>query len=107
MTLPLGTTGFYPRGDGGLVESPDGNVIGMNELAINRLSPRGAQTVISFEGPSLFHGINGFSPNGIAVGRDGTIYADTSYGNGFTNRSALVAISPDGQSSNSLWESSQ
>jgi sugar lactone lactonase YvrE len=103
MTLPLGTAGFYPRGDGGLVEGPDGNVIGMSELAIDRLSPRGAQTIISFESPTLFLGIHGFSPNGIAIGRDGTIYADTFYGNGYTDKSALVAISPDGQSSRILW----
>lgn len=107
MTLPLGTTGFYPRGDGGLVESPTGNVIGMNELAIDRLSPRGAQTIVSFASPSLFHGIHGFSPNGIAMGRDGTIYADTFYGNGYTDKSALVAISPNGQSSRILWEPPQ
>jgi hypothetical protein len=107
MTLPLGTTGFYPRGDGGLVESPAGNVIGMNELAIDRLSPRGAQTIVSFASPSLFHGIHGFSPNGIAMGRDGTIYADTFYGNGYTDKSALVAISPNGQSSRILWEPPQ
>lgn len=107
MTLPLGTTGIYPRGDGGLVEGPDGQVIGMNELAIDRLSPRGAQTIISFENPNRFLGIHGFSPNGIAVGRDGVIYTDTFYGNGYTDKSALVAISPDGQSSRILWPPSQ
>jgi hypothetical protein len=47
-----------------------------------------------------------FWPNGIALGRDGTIYADPVYGNGHTDESALVAISPFGQSSRILWASS-
>jgi hypothetical protein len=48
--------------------------------------------------PVDIHGIHGLSPNGIAVGPDGTIYADTYLGNGFTDKTAIVAISPDGHS---------
>jgi streptogramin lyase len=93
---------IYPRGDGGLAMAPDGAVIAMDELAVVRLSPTAEQTVISF--PRLFDGISGFSPNGIAVGPDGTIYVDTFYGNGYTDRTAIVSISANGGSSQVLWE---
>ena len=75
----------------------------MDELSVVRLSQTGEQTIISFcPGPLSRH--QGFSPNGLAVGADGTIYVDTFYGNGFTDRTALVSISADGASSQVLWE---
>ncbi len=103
LTTPYGQQSIYPRGDAGLATAPDGGIIAMDELSVVRLAPTGEQTIISFN-PGPFHGIRGFSPNGIAVGPDGTIYVDTFYGNGFTSRTAIISISPSGASSQVLWE---
>lgn len=103
LTEPFGEESIYPRGDGGLATAPDGGVIAMDELGVVRLSPTSDKTIASFY-PGLFDGIRGFSPNGIAVGPDGTIYVDTFYGNGYTDRTAIASISPSGGSSQVLWE---
>lgn len=105
LTDPLGGRGFYPRGDGGLVPDGHGGVVAMDTQAVLALSPTGARTVLSFQ-DAAFHGIRGFSPNGIAAGRDGTVYVDTFYGNGYADRSAIAAIAGDGKSSHLLWEPS-
>ena len=103
LTEPFGQQSIYPRGDAGLVTAPDGGVIAMDELSVVRLSPTSDKPIIAFY-PGLFHGIRGFSPNGIAVGSDGTIYVDSFYGNGYTDRTAIASISLDGTSSQVLWE---
>jgi len=103
LTEPFGEQSIYPHGDGGLATAPDGEVFAMGEQSVARLSPTSMQTIISFY-PGLFHGIGGFSPNGIAVGPDGTIYVDTYHGNGFTDRTAIVSLSSTGASSQVLWE---
>ena len=103
LSEPFGQQSIYPRGDAGLVTAPNGGVIAMDELSVVRLSPTSDNTIITFY-PGLFHGIKGFSPNGIAVAPDGTIYVDTFYGNGYTDRTAIVSISPNGASSQVLWE---
>ncbi len=103
LTEPYGQESIYPRGDAGLVRAPNGGVIGMDELGVVRLSPTTDQKIISFY-PGLFDGIRGFSPNGITIGPDGTIFVDTYYGNGYTDRTAIVSISPSGTSSQVLWE---
>ncbi len=103
LTEPFGQQSIYPRGDGGLVTAPDGGIVAMGELSVVRLSPTSQRTVMTFY-PGLFHGIRAFSPNGIAVGPDGTIYVDTFYGNGYTDRSAIASISSNGLSSRVLWE---
>jgi len=71
MTSPL-TAPFYPRGVGGLVATPAGDVIAMDELSVARLTPTGSDVLTAFY-PGTFHGIRGFQPNAIAVAADGTI----------------------------------
>jgi hypothetical protein len=104
LTQPAGTKQIYPRGDGGLVSAPDGGVIAMDSQAVLSIRPALTRTITSFEG-GLFHGIRGFSPDGIALGSDGTIYVDTWSGNGYADRSAIAEIAPKRTSSKILWES--
>lgn len=98
---------LYPRGASGLVNAPDGSVVAMDELAVVGLSPQGFKTLVSFPTTDKisYLGITGFSPNGIAVAPDGTIYLDTYYGNGYTDKSALISIPAQGSGAPSLlWE---
>lgn len=103
MTLPAGADGFYPHGEGGLVSSPDGGALAINQQRVVRVTPHGLQTVIDFGGHTI-HGIHGFLPNGIAVASNGAIYLDTFEGNGYANATALIEILPDG-SIDVLWRS--
>jgi len=89
--LPIGMTGFYPRGAGGIVTGPGGAVYAMNTQDVDELTPHGMTRIFTFTGRT-FDGVHGFLPDGIAVGADGTIYLDTAFGNGWTNGSAIVAI---------------
>ena len=77
----------------------------MDELAVDKLSPQGFQTLVSFPTTARisYLGITGFSPNGIAIGSGGTIYVDTFYGNGYADESAVIMISAQGSPS-LLWE---
>ena len=102
MRLPIGQAGFYPRGPGGLAAGPAG-VIAMNGQRVQEITHRGLRTLFDF---SRDHpaGISGFLPNGIAVGPGGVIYLDTYAGNGYTSRTALIAIRPGGQV-RVLWQS--
>jgi len=103
MVLPMGIDGFYPRGDGGLVTRPNGNVIAMDEQRIVRLSPKGARTILDLSRRRI-DGVTGFQPNGLAVARDGTIFTDTWMGNGNASKTALIKISPRGHVQ-VLWRS--
>jgi sugar lactone lactonase YvrE len=95
---------LYPRGPSGLTTLPDGSVVAMDELGVDELSPQGFQTLLSFPTTDKvsYLGITGFSPNGIAVGTDGTIYLDTFYGNGYADKSALVSVPAEGSGLPSL-----
>ena len=95
---------LYPRGPSGLTTLPDGSVVAMDELGVDKLSPQGFQTLLSFPTTDKvrYLGITGFSPNGIAVGANGTIYLDTFDGNGFADQSALVMIPGEGSGPPSL-----
>jgi hypothetical protein len=91
MRLPIGMTGFYPRGAGGIVRGPHGIVYAMETQDVDVLSPHRLRRVFTFA-TRAFDGIRNFLPDGIAVARNGTIYLDTALGNGWTNRSAIVAL---------------
>ena len=95
---------LYPRGPSGLTTLPDGSAVAMDELGVDRLSPLGFQTLVSFPTTAkvTYLGIAGFSPNGIAVGTNGAMYLDTFYGNGFADQSALVMIPGEGSGVPSL-----
>ena len=95
---------LYPRGPGGLVTAPDGSVTAMDELGVVGLSPQGIKTLVRFPTTDKvsYLGITGFSPNGIAVGPGGTMYLDTFYGNGYTDKSALIMIPAQGDGAPSL-----
>jgi sugar lactone lactonase YvrE len=98
VTYPFGTIGeLYPRGNGGLVSAPDGSVLAMDELAVLRLNGSGSETIFATppDGQALL-GVRGFSPNGIAVGPDGSVYLDTDYGNGYASRTAIIVLPNDG-----------
>lgn len=103
LTQPAGGLALYPRGDGGVATNPHGGVVAMGTQNVLSISPHGAKTIISFTS-GTFDGIHGFSPNGIAVGRDGTIYLDTNDRDGYAERSAIAAISADGYNTRLLWE---
>ena len=98
---------LYPRGPSGLVTAPDGSVIAMDELGVVRLSPKGIQTLVRFPMTDkvAYLGVTGFSPGGVAVGPNGLIYLDTWYGNGYADKSAIIAIPAYGSGKpSSLWE---
>jgi sugar lactone lactonase YvrE len=92
---------LYPRGNGGLLSGPDGTAMAMGEFGVERLTPTGVESVFSTFGRP-FHGVSGFSPNGIAIAPDGTTFLDTYWGNGYANKSAIAVIRPNGTSS-LLW----
>jgi serine/threonine protein kinase, bacterial len=96
----------YPRGPGGLVTGPGGTVYAMDELGLVQLSPTGIRSTFTFPGgykaKVLFHGINGFSPDGIAIDSSGSIFVDTYYGNGYATESAIAVVRPNGTSA-LLW----
>ncbi|HUA94741.1 MAG TPA: hypothetical protein VMB82_04355, partial [Acidimicrobiales bacterium] len=56
--------------------------------------------------PNTYLGVKDFSPAGIAVGPNGTIYVATNPTGGFANGSAIAAINPTGQSS-LLWRAEE
>ncbi len=104
VTYPLGTLGeLYPRGNGGLVGAPDGSVLAMDALAVLRWNGTGAETIFTTppDAQALL-GVHGFSPNGIAVGSDGSVYLDTDYGNGYASRTAIIVL-PERGSPQLVW----
>jgi len=100
--LPAGLTGFYPGGPGGLVTGPDGGIIAMNGQLVQRITSRGLRTLLDL---ARVHpaGISGFLPNGIAAAADGAIYLDTHAGNGYSTKTALIEIGPNGRA-RVLWQ---
>jgi hypothetical protein len=82
---------------GGLATAPDGvvHLASYGFFSIQRIGPNGPVDVLLFTNNPI-DGIDGtFRPQGVAVGRDGTVYAITNGGGG-TNDKALVSIASDG-----------
>jgi len=104
MRLPDGTGTFYPRGYGGLVTTADGRALAINTQQIVELTPHGAKPIYSFSRRKIA-GLTGFLPAGIAVSRNGVIYTDTGYGNGWSSGSAIVAVTPT-KRVHTLWRKS-
>ena len=105
MRLPDGISGFYPRGFGGLVTTPDGRVVAISTQAIVELTPRGPKPIYTFTGRNAA-GITGFLPAGVAVSANDVIYTDTGYGNGWSSGSAIVAIT-SAKHVHTLWRKSR
>jgi hypothetical protein len=104
MRLPDGMSGFYPRGFGGLVTTPNGRVVATDTQDIVELTPRGPKPIYTFTGRKVA-GITGFLPAGVAVSANGVIYTDTGFGNGWSSGSAIVAIT-SAQHVHTLWRKS-
>jgi sugar lactone lactonase YvrE len=102
MRGPAGVDGFYPRGDGGLAATSKGTVLGMNTQEIVEVTPHSVRPIYNFGGRKTA-GISGFLPDGLAVSHDGAIYTDTDYGNGWSNGSAIVVLTPHRQV-HALWK---
>jgi hypothetical protein len=77
----------------------------MNKLGVAGLSAGRIEAIVSFPGygRAAFDGVHGFSPNGIAIAPNGTIYLDTFWGNGYSDKSAIATISPNRHSA-LLWD---
>lgn len=80
----------------GLATAPDGSVvIGTQFDAVQRIRGGKLSTVADLSG-GVASAID-FQEDGVAVAPDGTIDVDTFTGNGYTNQTALAAVSLDGK----------
>jgi len=103
VSLPIGPDGFYPRGNGGLVTTPDGGILAMNTQQVDQLTSRGARVLYNLTAYRHL-GVTGFLPEGIAIAPDGGIYLDTWSGNGWADKTALIEIRRNGTAS-VIWAS--
>ena len=87
----------------GVLTAPNGKVMVSAGQSLVRLSPNGYHTILALPPNDPYHGVHIFYPGGIAIAPNNTIYIDTSAGNGWADKSAIVAISPSGTST-LLWE---
>lgn len=104
------------RGDAGspeaLAEAPGGSVIEANIGGLFRLTAHGGRQRLPGNldeslapPPPAKANKNYFSGgDGLAIGPDSTVYADTNAGNAWTSVSALLAVSPGGKVT-ALWRS--
>ena len=80
----------------GLATAPDGSiVVGTQGGQLFRIRDGKLSTVADLGSAPPF-GFP-FQEDGVAVAPDGTIYTDTFVGNGYTNQTALAAVTPDGK----------
>jgi len=97
VDLPIGLSGFYPRGPAGLVTLPSGTVIAMDTQQIVEVTRDGVHVLDTLPATLL--------PEGIAVDASGTVYADTWLGNGWSTETALYKLGASGQPA-FIWQSS-
>ncbi len=102
------------RGDGGpaaLATLPNGSVLMAYRFGLADLPPSGRR-ILTSNGRNLNHALNVgngrkntfIGGDGVAVARNGTIYVDTNVGNAFTSVTAIVEITPNGQTK-IVWRS--
>jgi hypothetical protein len=88
-----------------LAPDPDGGVVvALHGTGIQRIMGSQVQSLVDFSTtPIAGYGVAGergvFSPQGVAAAPDGTIYAATVAGNGYSPQMALIQITPTGQAS--------
>jgi len=90
--------GDFRRGGGSpgaLASGPAGSVFGDWQNSIVRIEGSRVEDFLSFARGTAPRVSGTFSPYDIAVGRNGTIYSDTIANDGWTDTTALIAISPD------------
>jgi sugar lactone lactonase YvrE len=90
-------TGFFPHSSGGIVTAPDGEVFGLDDTSLDRITTTGARTVVDFTTDPLTRDGRAFLPNGIAVLANGSIYVDTDGASGYTQTPGIVEIEHDGE----------
>lgn len=79
-----------------LATAPDGSVVvGTQGGRLLRIRDGKLSTVADLGNGKAF-GFP-FQEDGVAVARDGTIFVDTFVGNGYTNQTAIAAVTPDGK----------
>lgn len=87
MRVPAGDATLYPRGDGQMITSSTGHVLATSGTALVEITLAGIRQVLDL---GRVAGLPGFVPNGLARGPGASLFADTSAGNGFARRSALI-----------------
>ena len=90
--------GGFRRGGGSpgaLASGPAGSVFGDWQNSIVRIEGSRVEDFLSFARGTAPRVSGTFSPDDIAVGRNGTVYSDTIANDGWTGTTALIAISPD------------
>jgi hypothetical protein len=87
---------------GALASGPKGTVWGDWQNEIVRIEGSKVKTFLMFSQGTVPKVSGTFAPDDIAVARNGTIYADAETGGGWTNTTALIAISPN-RNVTTLW----
>jgi hypothetical protein len=90
---------------GALASGPDGTVFGSWQFSIVRIESSKVKTFLSFSIDSVPSVRGAFAPDDIAVAPNGTIFSDTESGNGATNTTAIIAVSPN-RHVTTIWASS-
>ena len=94
------------RGDGApgaLVSAPDGSVVEAWRPGLSRMTSSGTRAIRGDLDSALGKENVFIGGDGVAVGPNGVIYADTNTGNAFTRVGALLEVTPSGRVT-ALWK---